>query len=130
MPIRHGGYVGEPRFDLAASPLLPQHDGAALIEPDDVHKVASKMAGQRKRPAFAGRGSAVPPGDRDARLPQTPENSSPTTASRHEAQAGVRPRASLMRFPSLSQLDGASNYPIRCRGAIRCLTQVLTLMPR
>jgi hypothetical protein len=27
-------HCGEPRFDLAARPLLPQHDCAALIEAD------------------------------------------------------------------------------------------------
>ena len=29
-------HVGEPRFHLAARPLLPQHDCAALIVADDV----------------------------------------------------------------------------------------------
>jgi hydrophobic/amphiphilic exporter-1 (mainly G- bacteria), HAE1 family len=29
-------HIGQPRFDLAARPLLPQHDCAALIEADDV----------------------------------------------------------------------------------------------
>ena len=28
--------IGQPGFDLATRPLLPQHDGTALIVPDDV----------------------------------------------------------------------------------------------
>ena len=31
-------YIGEPRFDLAARPLLPQHDAAAPILADEVEQ--------------------------------------------------------------------------------------------
>src|SRR5262249_37856383 len=35
--------VGEPRFHLAARPLLPQHDGSALIVADDVERVLADI---------------------------------------------------------------------------------------
>ena len=35
--------VGEPRFHLAARPLLPQHDGSALIVAHDVERVLADI---------------------------------------------------------------------------------------
>jgi hypothetical protein len=35
--------VGEPRFHLAARPLLPQHDAAALILANDVERVLADI---------------------------------------------------------------------------------------
>src|SRR6202008_4523976 len=34
-----GGHVGKPCFHLATRPLLPQHNGATLIEADGVERV-------------------------------------------------------------------------------------------
>src|SRR5215470_3611209 len=39
MPIRHGGRLAEPCFHLATRPLLPQHDGSALIVAHDVERI-------------------------------------------------------------------------------------------
>src|SRR6185295_7646087 len=36
-------HVGKPRFHLATRPLLPQHDGATLIEADDVERVLADI---------------------------------------------------------------------------------------
>jgi hypothetical protein len=33
------GHVGEPRFDLAARPLLPQHDGPTSIQANNMERV-------------------------------------------------------------------------------------------
>src|SRR4030088_3162915 len=38
-----GRYIGEPRFDLATRPLLPQHDGAARIVAHDVERVLADI---------------------------------------------------------------------------------------
>ena len=38
-----GWHVGKPRFHLATRPLLPQHDGATLIETDDVERVLADI---------------------------------------------------------------------------------------
>jgi hypothetical protein len=35
--------VCEPRFDLPARPLLPQHDCAALIEADNVKRILADI---------------------------------------------------------------------------------------
>jgi hypothetical protein len=43
MPIRHGGIVGEPRFDLAARPLLANDDRAASIEANCVERILANM---------------------------------------------------------------------------------------
>src|ERR1700730_15599895 len=42
MPIARR-YIGEPRFDLATRPLLPQHDGAARIVAHDVERVLADI---------------------------------------------------------------------------------------
>src|SRR6516165_3200365 len=36
-------YIGEPRFDLAARPLLPQHDAAAPILADEVERILADI---------------------------------------------------------------------------------------
>jgi hypothetical protein len=36
-------HVGKPHFDLAARPLLPQHDRAASIEADDVERILANI---------------------------------------------------------------------------------------
>jgi hypothetical protein len=41
-PIRRR-HVREPRFDLAARPLLSQHKRAALIEADDVERILADV---------------------------------------------------------------------------------------
>jgi hypothetical protein len=33
----------KPRFDLATGPVLPQHDGAASIEADDVKRILADI---------------------------------------------------------------------------------------
>src|SRR5258707_15563986 len=38
-----GWHVGKPRFHLATRPFLPQHDGATLIETDDVERVLADI---------------------------------------------------------------------------------------
>jgi hypothetical protein len=35
--------VGEPHFHLAARPLLPQHDGAALVLTNDVERILADI---------------------------------------------------------------------------------------
>jgi hypothetical protein len=43
--LRHQAwpYIGEPRFDLAARPLLPQHDAAAPILADEVERILADI---------------------------------------------------------------------------------------
>jgi hypothetical protein len=43
MPIRHGEHIGKACFDLPTRPLLPQHDCATTIEPNDVERVLTDI---------------------------------------------------------------------------------------
>jgi hypothetical protein len=44
LPMEHRARIcGEPRFDLAARQLVPQHDRAALIEADDVKRILATI---------------------------------------------------------------------------------------
>jgi hypothetical protein len=43
MPIRHGGRLASRGFHLATRPLLPQHDGTALILANDVERVLADI---------------------------------------------------------------------------------------
>ena len=40
-------HVGKPRFDLAALPLLPQHDRATSIEADNVERILANIDAHR-----------------------------------------------------------------------------------
>jgi hypothetical protein len=42
MPIRHGGIAAS-----RTSPLLPQYDRAASIEPDDMERILAKIDAHR-----------------------------------------------------------------------------------
>ncbi len=43
VPIKHGAIFGQPRFDLATRPLLPQRDRTPSIKPDDVERVLADI---------------------------------------------------------------------------------------
>jgi hypothetical protein len=74
-PDQAGRQVGEPRFHLAARPLLAQHDCAAIIKPNNVKRVLAdtpRPVGQARGTDDAGPRAQVKPHNPGIELFQSP----------------------------------------------------------